>query len=199
MNRLEQAISVALQAHTGQIDADKLPHIVHAMEVMSRTRASVEETPIPGYTTEEILVAAVLHDVVEDNPRFPLEMIREMFGEKVAEIVDSVTRRKGEHYRDSIYRAKANPGGRLVKVADNGHNRSRLNKISEKKASWRKKLEYKYTVAYGVLNYSHEPTWEGASIEYNDGHYFIADPDGKRIEITEQEAKNVQISFKISN
>lgn len=218
MSLLESAIYTAVRAHAGQIDEDGMPHIVHSMEVMAAVRKAYEERPVVGYTLEELMAAAILHDVAEDSidhgvHPVSLDDIRKMFGDKIADIVDSVTRRgKGdtkEFYRDFVYRAKANPGGRLLKVADLLHNMSRTHKISEKKAKWRKKLEYKYTVAERVLNDVTEPTWEGASyeVEYYDlphsnlrgARFYIADPNGKRIEISKEEADRVQISFRISN
>lgn len=195
---LELAISTALQAHLGQIDEDGFPHIVHAMGVMAITQRELESQHIAGYTNEEILIAAVLHDTVEDS-NITLEYIRHIFGERVAEIVDAITRRKDESYRDFIYRAKANPAARLIKIADLLHNRGRMHKISKKKASWAWKLGYKYSIASDVLNAPWEPTWEGASFEHDNGRYFIADPNGKRIEITQEEAKDTRMSFRVSN
>ena len=56
---------------------------------------------------EQLLVAAVLHDVVEDTD-FSLDQVRKEFGDVVADIGDSVTRRESdgikEFYRDFIYR-----------------------------------------------------------------------------------------------
>lgn len=199
MNLIERALETALTAHVGQMDDDGLPHIVHSIEVMTRTKALLEEKPVPGYHTEELLIAAILHDVVEDNKTFPLYAIKVAFGERIADIVDSVSRRDGESYRDFIYRAKAHPAGRVIKLADLLHNRSRASKISEKKASWRKKLEYKYAIATAVLNDSTEPTWEGASIEFRDDKYYVADPNGKEIELPKVQADNVKLSFTISN
>lgn len=194
-----------------------MPHIVHSMEVMTAVRKMYEALIYPvDFTLEEIMIAAILHDVAEDsveNGMHPvtLDDIRKTYGDKIGDIVDSVTRRQlpegKETYRDFIYRAKANPAGRLLKLADLTHNMSRTHKISDKKAKWRKKLEYKYLIAERVLNDRHEPTWEGASweVHYHDEgnlrvpEFYIADPNGKRIKISAEEAANVKISFLISN
>ena len=148
------------------------------------------------YTLDELLIAAILHDTVEDT-FVTLELIREMFGDKVATIVDCVTRRglgKGETketYRDFLYRCKADPGARLIKIKDLHHNSSRTHKIAASKSKWRAKLEYKYSVAIRCI-YDDELSWEQASWEakweiengVNTPHFFIADPNGKRIEIS---------------
>jgi (p)ppGpp synthase/HD superfamily hydrolase len=202
MEPLELAIIQATEAHAGQRDPDGSLHIAHSLAVMFLVQKEAFEKCPEGVSVEELLCACVLHDCVEDT-HMTLDHIRSTFGEVVARIVDSVTKRPGENYRDAIYRAKADPAGRLVKIADNLHNRGRNHTIPAKKASWAKKLAYKYDVARAVLNDGSEPTWEGASykVQYENGapHFFIADPNGKEIEITEEAAKNVKISFRISN
>jgi GTP diphosphokinase / guanosine-3',5'-bis(diphosphate) 3'-diphosphatase len=207
MNLLEQAVEFAVKAHAGQIDEDGTPHIIHCFEVFRRVqdmfsdylplRVLFAPPKLKKYTQEEILIAAVLHDTVEDTST-TLDQIEELFGKNIRDIVDSVSRRvesdgSKEFYRDFIYRAQENEGGLIVKIADLAHNLSRTPKI--KKASWRNKLEFKYRTALSVLNDSHEPTWEQASgtVQYEDGtpHCFIADPNGKKIEVTEEEYKTL--------
>jgi (p)ppGpp synthase/HD superfamily hydrolase len=210
MNLLEKAIELAVRAHAGQIDKDddSMPHVVHCYEVFRRVRGILKECcgsriTLAKYTQEEILASAMLHDTVEDT-FVTLDQIEQEFGKNVREIVDSVSRRtvKGEHshapeakesYRDFIYRVNANEGGLIVKIADLSHNRSRATKI--KKAGWRSKLEYKYGIALAVLNDPAHPTWEqaSASVQYDgqNAHYFIADPNGKKTEVTEAEFKTL--------
>ena len=203
MSLLEKAIKLAVIAHAGQIDEDGMPHIVHCFEVFHRVREmfegshAISNLPKPEltkYTQEEIEIAAILHDAVEDSKGYvTLERIEAQFGKNVRSIVDSVTRRgegdMKEFYRDFIYRAKEDEGGILVKIADLSHNRSRAHKI--KKASWRNKLEFKYATAMSVLNDANQPTWEQASwsAETDGPHtrYFVADPNGKKIEVTKDE------------
>jgi (p)ppGpp synthase/HD superfamily hydrolase len=198
MALLDQAIELAVTAHVGQTDEDGMPHIVHALEVMFGAKKAFEATTAekPDYTVEELMIAAVLHDTVEDT-FVTLGLIEMQFGKRVRDLVDGVTRRglgKGETkepYRDFIYRAKENPGSRIIKIADLVHNYGRSFKI--KKASWRDKLMFKYFVALRVLNDADQPTWEQASVSVQyDGptpHYFIADPNGKKVEISEEEFK----------
>lgn len=202
MSLLEKAVELAVRAHAGQTDEDGMPHIIHCFEVFHRVQEMLAEreyraTPPTGkYTPEELSVAAILHDTVEDT-FVTLDMIEQEFGRNVREIVDSVTRRgtkegeTKEFYRDFIYRAKANEGGFVVKLADVMHNFSRSSKI--KKASWKNKLQYKYSIALSVLNDADQPTWEQASalVAHDDTgpHFFVADPNGKKTEVTEDEFK----------
>jgi hypothetical protein len=211
MSRLESAIYLATAAHTGQFDEDGQPHIVHSLEVMFAVKRDLEDTfafvsdrvPVPlpeGYTLEDMMIAAVLHDVPEDT-KITLDYIREVFGDKIADAVDGVTRRYitlevKETYRDFIYRAAEHSASKILKVADLGVNRGRTHKI--KQAKWRNKLEYKYDIALRVLLSDRPITWEQVSWEWKadadsklaypkNGKYYVADPNGKRVEISEEQ------------
>ena len=195
MTSLENAIELALSAHAGQIDEDGLPHIAHSLEVMFLAaighRAYSAEI---GESLADFMAAAALHDVVEDT-HVTLDRIRDEFGGDVARLVDGVTRRRGEPYRDFIYRAGAEPGTRALKTADVTINRGRTHRI--KRAAWRSKLEYKYTVALRVLSSESPgaPAWERESFEWVAGEgavrLYVASPDGRRTEIAEAEARRM--------
>ncbi len=82
--KIEQAIKAAALLHQDQVRKGDipLPFITHPIAVMTILR---------DYTTDEdTLVAALLHDTVEDTD-YTLEEVRTDFGEKVADIVDAVT------------------------------------------------------------------------------------------------------------
>lgn len=198
MTILEQAINIATKYHAGQLDTDGTPHIMHSLGVMFAVREelaiSTDEMVEREFraTRTEMLIAAVLHDVPEDT-RFDLGRVRDMFGQCVHDIVDGVTRREWidgkETYRDFVYRAKAHPGSRLLKVCDLQNNIGRLPGIKVSNRRWHDKLDYKYHIALKVLNDTDEPTWEEASWQgksEEDGkmHYYVADPDGRRTETT---------------
>lgn len=85
-----------------------------------------------GIRDEDIITAALLHDIIEDVPHFTIEMITEMFNPRVAKIVDLVTKKEGIDYKngenlqaylDGIYE---DYGAALVKTADRMHNISSL-------------------------------------------------------------------------
>ncbi|MFQ5571699.1 MAG: HD domain-containing protein [Rhodothermales bacterium] len=103
---LERAIRLAAEAHQGQIDKAGAPYILHPLRLMLRM-----ETPVE-------MMAAVLHDVVEDTP-WTLETLRdEGFSEEVVDAVAHLTRRKDESYNAFIERAAGHPVARRVKLAD---------------------------------------------------------------------------------
>ena len=85
MQQLSHAIIFAAQAHTGQYRKDgKTPYINHPLEVMNLVVLNVEKA------REEVLIAAVLHDVVEDTHITSAE-IKEKFGQDVARLVAELT------------------------------------------------------------------------------------------------------------
>jgi len=85
---LDRAIIFAVKAHDGMERRGKgFPYIVHPLEALAIVATMTSD--------QEILAAAVLHDVVEDTS-FTLDDIREMFGERVAQLVDTESDRKDE-------------------------------------------------------------------------------------------------------
>ena len=103
---LEDAISIAAQAHRGQRDKAGAPYLLHPLRLMLRM------------DSEAAMMAAVLHDVVEDSD-WTLERLREQgFAEEVIEAVACLTHRDGESYEEFVERLKANPLARRVKIAD---------------------------------------------------------------------------------
>lgn len=86
---LDDAITFATNAHTGQLrkGAD-IPYISHPLEA-----AAIVGTMT---TDDEIIAAAVLHDVVEDTAA-TVEQVRELFGERVAELVACESENKREN------------------------------------------------------------------------------------------------------
>jgi (p)ppGpp synthase/HD superfamily hydrolase len=106
MATLEKAILIAAQAHEGQKDKSGAPYILHPLRMMMRMES------------EAAMIAAVLHDVVEDSDR-TLEQLRgEGFSEEVLEAVECLTHRDGESYDEFIARARTNAIARRVKIAD---------------------------------------------------------------------------------
>jgi GTP diphosphokinase / guanosine-3',5'-bis(diphosphate) 3'-diphosphatase len=150
MDRVKEAVLLATTSHHGQKDKAGQAYITHPLAVMLEVQREFTEQPdrIPeGMTLEDLLCAAVLHDVVEDTP-VTLDKIEARFGKVVRDIVDGVTRREGEVYIDFILRAKKHPGARIIKVADLLHNMSRISNLPKEEQG----IIHRYQKAERILN-----------------------------------------------
>lgn len=87
--KIQKAIEVATIAHLGMVrKGDDLPYIIHPFSVA---------WILAGYTDDEdVAVAGLLHDILEDVPKekYSAEDIRRDFGDKVLEIVRGVSEDK---------------------------------------------------------------------------------------------------------
>ena len=123
---LERAIGIAVQAHKGTSDKGGSPYILHPLAVMH------------NLDTDDEKIVGVLHDVVEDTQWTFEKLLDEGFSVTVVDALRSVTKQEGgEDYFDFIQRAKKNPLGRKVKIADIQHNMdvTRIKVISDKDAT----------------------------------------------------------------
>ena len=88
MNKMEKAILFATKAHAGSFRKGKTkPYILHPLEAMMIVADLTDD--------EELLAAAVLHDIVEDTGTTAAEIERE-FGSRVASLVASESENKRE-------------------------------------------------------------------------------------------------------
>jgi len=83
MELVERAFALSREAHMGQTRMSGEPFVSHCVEV-AHILAELQMDP-------ETVAAGLLHDVVEDT-EVRLGLIRREFGERVAELVDGVTR-----------------------------------------------------------------------------------------------------------
>jgi GTP pyrophosphokinase len=123
-DRLREAYEFAALHHGDQSRRSGEPYITHLMavtEILAELRLD-----------DDTLVAALLHDVVEDTP-VELQEIAELFGDDVAHMVDGVTKisslrianpeaRKAETYRKLILSTAADPRTVIIKLGDRLHN-----------------------------------------------------------------------------
>lgn len=114
---IREALNMARSAHAGQIrnGSGGMPYIEHPVAVAELLAAH-------GFG-DEVLAAALLHDIVEDSA-ISVEQVRERFGEPVAALVEALTddetidpyeRRKDEHRRRV---AEAGPDALAIYAAD---------------------------------------------------------------------------------
>ena len=106
MATVERAVQIAAQAHQGQRDKAGAPYLLHPLRLMMRMGS------------EAAMMAAVLHDVVEDS-EWTLDQLRaEGFSEEVLQAVECLTHRLGESYDEFVARVQTNAIARQVKLAD---------------------------------------------------------------------------------
>ena len=117
-NRLLDALCFAAAKHADQRrkNAAATPYINHPIEVAQHL------SQVGDITDEDILIAALLHDTIEDTDTTADE-ISERFGERVAGIVlecsDDKDLPKAERKRLQIVNAsRKSPEAKLVKIAD---------------------------------------------------------------------------------
>jgi (p)ppGpp synthase/HD superfamily hydrolase len=123
-SRYELALRLAAQAHHDQVrKGTPVPYITHVVQVAHLLERH-------GFD-EDLVIAGLLHDVVEDTP-VTLETLRDAFGERVARLVEAVTERKQEGGAERPWEARkaeglerlraGGPDVAALKAADALHN-----------------------------------------------------------------------------
>lgn len=133
MQLVRSAYELAVEAHEGQMRKTGEPYIIHPIAV---ARIVTEELELGANP----IMAAFLHDVVEDTP-YTIEDIRRRFGDDVAFLVVVVTKQKKEkydkskqvdNYRQILASVQYDVRAILVKLADRLHNMPREYKRIER-------------------------------------------------------------------
>ena len=83
VEQIDKAFKIADRAHEGQLRCSGQPYVIHPILVAK----IVAELGMD----KESVIAALLHDVVEDTD-LTLEDVTEKFGKSVASLVDGVTK-----------------------------------------------------------------------------------------------------------
>ena len=127
---LQHAYGVAEHYHRGQLRKSGDPYITHPLAVA---------TILAEFGMDTItLVAALLHDTVEDTP-YTLDAVSADFGSEVAHLVDGVTKLDKVQYGDAaqaetirkmIVAMARDPRVLVIKLADRLHNMRTLRYVS---------------------------------------------------------------------
>ncbi|MDO9496249.1 MAG: HD domain-containing protein, partial [Nocardioides sp.] len=129
---IERAYVTAEKMHGTQMRKSGDPYITHPLAVTT-ILADIG-------MTESTLVAALLHDTVEDTP-YTLDQCRNDFGEEVARLVDGVTKLDKVQYGDSaqaetirkmIVAMSRDIRVLVIKLADRLHNMRTLRYVPQK-------------------------------------------------------------------
>lgn len=111
MNLLEKAVSVALEAHKDATTRSGRPYILHPLHLMLQM------------DSEEEMITAVLHDVVEDSDITLDDLAAMGFSTAVIAALALLTHDKDNvSYEAYIEGIKSNPLAVRVKLADLTHN-----------------------------------------------------------------------------
>src|SRR5690606_28331440 len=123
---IRSAFDVAVDAHKDQRRKSGEAYIFHPIAV-----ATIVASEIGLDAT--CIAAALLHDVVEDNPRYTLEDIERLFGKTIARIVDGLTKisslskdtdvsTQAENFRKMLLTLNDDVRVIIIKIADRLHN-----------------------------------------------------------------------------
>lgn len=133
--QIRKAFKLAVSAHEGMRRKSGEPYIFHPLAV---AEICVEEIGL-GTTS---IVAALMHDVVEDTD-FSIEDIKYAFGERVAKIIDGLTKISGvfefgssgqaENFRKMLLTLSDDVRVILIKLADRLHNMRTLDSMPQNK------------------------------------------------------------------
>ena len=133
---IEKTFNFARNAHKGVRRRSGEPYIMHPISV---ARIVCEEIGL-GSTS---ICAALLHDVVEDT-EYTVEDIRNIFGDKIAQIVEGLTKIsssffgsrdsvQAENYKKLLLTMSEDIRVILIKIADRLHNMRTLSSMSANK------------------------------------------------------------------
>ena len=169
VDRIYHAYEFAHEAHREQKRKSGEPYIIHPIAVASIVARELELGDNP-------VISAFLHDVVEDTD-YTVEDIRERFGDDVAFLVDTVTKRKKksyehskqvDNYRQILESVHYDIRALLIKLADRLHNMRTLDSMrADKQMKIAGETDYFYAPLANRLGLYHIKTeLENLSFRY---------------------------------
>lgn len=133
----KKALKLCFEAHKNQTDKSGLPYVFHPFHLAEQM------------TDEDTVIAALLHDVIEDTDYSVQELREAGFPEQVINALLLLTHNKNVPYMDYVLQIRKNPISRAVKTADLLHNSDigRLDNVTPKDL---KRIQ-KYMIALEIL------------------------------------------------
>lgn len=133
---VREAFFFSFEAHRTHVRKSGEPYILHPVEVALILCDEI------GYMDRTAIIAALIHDVVEDTP-YELPEIGRRFGPQVSRLVDGLTKistladptssRKAETYRKMLLTMSDDIRVALIKIADRVHNMRTLASMKQDK------------------------------------------------------------------
>lgn len=133
--KTQKALKLCFEAHKDQVDKSGMPYVFHPFHLAEQM------------DTEETVIAALLHDVVEDTDYTLDDLAKLGFGDAVMRAITLLTHDDDTPYLDYVRAIKSDPIARAVKLADLRHNSdpTRLPQTDEKTLARREK--YRQAIA----------------------------------------------------
>ncbi len=175
MRRLRDAFSLAKEAHAPQVRKTGEPYIFHpiAVALIAARELRMDVNSV---------IAAFLHDVVEDTPH-PLEEIQARFGDDVAYLVNVLTKKEKKNYalskqvdnfKQILNSMQHDIRPIMVKLADRLHNMRTLSSMRpDKQMKIAGETDYFYAPLANRLGLYHVKTeLENLSLRFRCPHEF---------------------------
>ena len=117
----KRALKLCFEAHKNQTDKSGMPYVFHPFHLAEQMM------------TEYTVIAALLHDVVEDTEYTIEDLVDFGFPDEVIEALRLLTHDEGTPYMEYVTAIKKNEIVKAVKIADLRHNSdlSRLDIIDQ--------------------------------------------------------------------
>lgn len=173
---IKKAFNTSMEAHKGMRRRSGEPYIYHPLAV---AQIAVDEIGL-GTTS---IIAALLHDVVEDT-EMELEDVEREFGGKIARIIDGLTKISGvfeygsseqaENFRKMLLTLSEDVRVILVKLADRLHNMRTLDSMPRhKQLRIASETMYLYApLAHRLGLYAIKSELEDLYLKYTDGETY---------------------------
>lgn len=187
---IKKAYEIAFKAHENMRRKSGEPYLYHPIAV---AKIAAEEIGL-GTTS---VICSLLHDVVEDSD-YSLEEIREIFGEKISNIIDGLTKIsnvfdhgtqsiQAENFRKMLLTLSDDVRVILIKLADRLHNMRTLDSVPEyKKMKVVAETLYLYApLAHRLGLYSIKTELEDLSLKHQ--HTAVYNEILKKLEASEDE------------
>jgi len=144
-----EALELAERAHRGQVRDEGGQYVLHPI------RATLILLEDMGIKDIDIVCASLLHDVIEDT-NVDIEIIKEQFGNKVAELVERVTRERPE---DETEEQKVKSKQKKIRALAESDKETRLIKLCDR-------LDNRYSQEFIPENHSSQKKFERWNKEF---------------------------------
>lgn len=151
LNKVLKAINIAEKKHAGVKRKSGEPYISHPIRIANAFMSL-------GIIDEEVLIAIILHDVVEDTETTKEDLLQ-IFSKEVVELIMLLTKVDGVDHDVYYNEISKNPKACVIKIADRCHNVSTMNHFSVDKIEKYVKETEKYVLPLCEITIGEYPEW----------------------------------------